>query len=314
MNTFEDMSSNRILVLVSGALGVVAFFLPWYLYANGVSMFDVARHALGLNFQDNFPGDFLLAWLGLLAGIALIASAFLPAKKVADILSLIGSVVGLLFVLSIFVTLLATIAGGSTAFKGLNVVSVLGVGFWVAAVGFVVGLIGTLKGRKEEQEIKEKAQWPAEVVSASTSKKYERAEMDANTNNRAFIGGCLGLLGFFLPWVASAFIIGDSLFTYLTGGIASRVSWVELTCAILLLVGGAFALRMRRTAAAIILFSSLLGIAYALQAFFEQSAYTFQYSAGGDKWGGFLLLGVGFWFALIGFIFALTGGLKGLEN
>jgi|GEM_PF-2273135 len=138
--------------------------------------------------------------------------------------------------------------------------------------------------------------------------------MDANTNNRAFVGGCLGVLGFFLPWVASAFIIGDSLFTYLTGGVAERVPWVELLCAVLLLVGGAFAIKMRRTAATIILFSSLVGIAFALQAFFEQVAFTYQYSTGGDKLGGFLLLGVGFWAALIGFIYALTGGLKGLAR
>jgi len=170
MNILEDMPSSRILVLVSGAIGVVAFFLPWYLYANGVSLLSVATYTSGPNFKEVFPGEFLLTWLEFVAGVALIVSAFLPAKKVADNMSLIGAVVGLLFALYIFSTLLATIASGATVFGGLNVLSVLGIGFWMAVVGFIAGLISTLKGRRAAQGNEEQVEWPAEVVSASPSK------------------------------------------------------------------------------------------------------------------------------------------------
>ncbi len=139
--------------------------------------------------------------------------------------------------------------------------------------------------------------------------------MNTNTNNRAIAGGCFGVLAFFFPWAASAFILGSSLFTLLgNSSFYGQPAWLELVCAVLLILGGTFALRKPRTAAFIILVSALLGFGILLQSFMYQVAYTAQHSTGGDQWGGFLLLGVGFWLAALGFIMAFTGGRAALKD
>ncbi len=139
--------------------------------------------------------------------------------------------------------------------------------------------------------------------------------MNTNTNNLAIGGGCLGVLAFILPWTASAFIIGTSLFTFLSDkAFPGQPAWLELLCAALLILAGSLALKKPRTAALVILCSALIGVGILLQTFVYQIAYTAQYSSGGDRWGGFLLLGVGFWFAVLGFFMALMGSRAVLKE
>lgn len=136
--------------------------------------------------------------------------------------------------------------------------------------------------------------------------------MEKSINNRAILGGCLGFIAYFLPWVAVAFILGSNLASLASGG--SRVFFLELLAALALMVFGILVPRLGRIANALIVFCALLGVAFLLHIFFQEFFTALALDQGSQQWGGFLLLGVGFWLAVVGFILALTGGIKGLTE
>lgn len=135
--------------------------------------------------------------------------------------------------------------------------------------------------------------------------------MNKNINNRAVLGGCLGFIAYFLPWIAVAFIVGSSLASLAGNG--SKVFYLELLAALALIVFGVLAPRLGKLAHAIIVFAALLGIAFLLHIFFQEFFTAAALDQGSQQWGGFLLLGIGFWLAAIGYIVALVGGIKGLS-
>jgi hypothetical protein len=171
-NFLEDMRSSSIVVLASGAVGIVAFFLPWHVAPNGISLLGSALQSGSASAQALFPGGFILAWIEVIAAVALIASPFLVSskRKLADLLALAGGVLGVLFLLYVFVTALVAVGNGNAAAAGRNVFLLLGVGFWIAFVGFISGVLGAYAGLKEPAGSVERAQWPAEMVSTSASK------------------------------------------------------------------------------------------------------------------------------------------------
>lgn len=136
--------------------------------------------------------------------------------------------------------------------------------------------------------------------------------MNKSINNRAIFGGCLGFVAYFLPWVSVAFILGSSPSALVSNG--SNVFSLEILAALALLVFGVLAPRLGKLANAIIVFASLLGVAFLLHIFFYEFFTAFSLAQGTNKWGGFALLGVGFWLAAIGFITSLVGGIKGLAE
>ena len=136
--------------------------------------------------------------------------------------------------------------------------------------------------------------------------------MNKNINNRAVLGGCLGFIAFFLPWIAVAFIVGSNLATLAGNG--AKVFYLELLAALALIVFGVLVPRLGRIANVLIVFAALLGIAFLLHIFFQEFFTALALDKGSQQWGGFLLLGLGFWLAAIGYIVALLGGLKGLRE
>jgi hypothetical protein len=136
--------------------------------------------------------------------------------------------------------------------------------------------------------------------------------MDKSINNRAILGGCLGFVSYFLPWVSVAFILGSNLSTLASNG--ARVFYLELLAALALLVFGVLVPRLGKLANALIVFASLVGVAFLLHIFFQEFFTALAIDKGAQQWGGFLLLGVGFWLAAVGFIASLVGGIKGLTQ
>ncbi len=171
-NILENMRSSSILVLAGGVLGIVAFFLPWHLVPDGLSLLGSATQAGNASAQDLFPGGIALAWLDVLAALILLVAPFLvsSSRKLADMLGLVGAALGLLLILYVFVTALIATTSGNAAAGGRNVFLVLGVGFWVALVGFLIGLFAALAGRREAVGSVERASWPVEMAGASASK------------------------------------------------------------------------------------------------------------------------------------------------
>ncbi len=170
-NLLEDMRSSSLMILASGVVGIIAFFLPWHLVPGGLSLLGSAIGAGSASAQALFPGGIALAWLEVLASAMLIASPFMASssRKLSGRLALAGAALGLLLTLYVFVMALIAAIGGSEAVAGQNVFLLLGLGFWAALVGFIAGLLTALAGRREAAESFERANWPVEMVGASAS-------------------------------------------------------------------------------------------------------------------------------------------------
>ena len=110
----------RIPNLVAGAATLICFlFLP-YVDFMGVSVSVI----------DLFGELGLLGWLPILAGIAIIIGSITDNKM----LMLVGSIVGAAaMILDMFVS--------SSKMLGASIFDVLGFGFWLALVGFIVSII-----------------------------------------------------------------------------------------------------------------------------------------------------------------------------
>lgn len=110
----------RIPNLVAGAATLICFlFLP-YVDFMGVSVSVI----------DLFGELGLLGWLPILAGIAIIIGSIIDNKM----LMLVGSIVGAAaMILDMFVS--------SSKMLGASIFDVLGFGFWLALVGFIVSII-----------------------------------------------------------------------------------------------------------------------------------------------------------------------------
>ncbi len=144
------MKPSRIMELIGGAVGAVAFFLPWFSYlVISFSLYDIIRlsdsaNQLGSSSSSN---PYTLGWIEPIAGVALLIFALAAGKmgKSAHILSLISSLAGLGVVLYFFIKLQSSLGSSTT----VSITSVLGIGFWVAVAAFLLGLVGAIKGMGE---------------------------------------------------------------------------------------------------------------------------------------------------------------------
>ncbi len=147
------MKTSRVLALIGGGLGLLAFFLPWvsFLFVS-ISLYDIVK--LAGNFgqsQALFNGQGALIWLEPIVSGALLLFALLAGSmgKSAHILNLLAALVGLGGLVYIFAEIQSALSSSSVT-TGTSATSLLGIGFWAAGLAFLLGLIGAIMGLKEQ--------------------------------------------------------------------------------------------------------------------------------------------------------------------
>jgi hypothetical protein len=146
------MKTSRVLELVGGGLGLLAFFLPWISFIISISLFDLVRLASSFGqSQQLFSGQGLLIWLEPVAAGVLLLFALLAGSmgKGAHGLNLIASLAGLGFLIYIFISIQSSLSNSSVT-SGVSATSLLGIGFWAAGIAFVLGLIGSIMSLGEK--------------------------------------------------------------------------------------------------------------------------------------------------------------------
>lgn len=116
--------NRNLLVLGGAALIVVGSFLPW-------------ASAGGMSFSGIDGGD---GWITLVLGLALGATALIPAAKNGMLI-----VAGIALALVVYELIDIMGAGG-----GAIEVSI-GIGIWIMLVGGIAGLVGAIQARKGEE-------------------------------------------------------------------------------------------------------------------------------------------------------------------
>ena len=78
------MSLKKLLLIITGAIGILGSFLPWY---------GISASAMGISFGESFNAFSLGGWLykvlailTILASVALILIAALPEKKIKSMI------------------------------------------------------------------------------------------------------------------------------------------------------------------------------------------------------------------------------------
>lgn len=175
LESLSDMKTTSIMALVGGVASALAFFLPWYLFFSGMSLLSLADGSQKLSFTAALTGQPALAWLELVAALVLIVAPLLAPTlgKTADIIVLVGALIGLGFVLYLFIDIVSAFGALKAAPPGTdpNFIAILqsyvrpltsiagavflGVGFWLATVGYVTGLIAAIRALTR----KPKANW-----------------------------------------------------------------------------------------------------------------------------------------------------------
>jgi hypothetical protein len=165
LNSLSEMKATSIIALVGGVASALAFVLPWYLFFSGMSLLAIADGSETLSFQAALKGAPALAWIELVAAVIVIVGPMLVSVigKRAEILTLVGSAIGLLFVLYLFIDIISAFGALSAPPPGTdpNFIAILneyvrpitsmagpvflGVGFWMATVGFTTALIASLR-------------------------------------------------------------------------------------------------------------------------------------------------------------------------
>ncbi len=140
-SSFANLSTGISLALIGGSLSLLAFFLPWvnFIIIN-ISLFSILTT---YSQASNTPGLWL-GWLEPICAGGLILLALNAAKmgKKAHEWNLAASVVGLGLLIYVFVLL-------SDNPQGISPTSYLDIGYWLAGVGFVLGVVGAIKGQSE---------------------------------------------------------------------------------------------------------------------------------------------------------------------
>jgi len=142
------MKPSRILALIGGLLAGVAFFLPIFsFFGFSISGFDIVRSTT--NEVGDLSNQAFLYWLQPIAAIALIVFALLAANmgKAAHGINLVAALVGIGVLIYVFVRIQSSLSGST--FSGASAASFLGIGFWIAAAAFILGLVGAIMGLAE---------------------------------------------------------------------------------------------------------------------------------------------------------------------
>ncbi len=128
------------LAIFGGCLGLVAFLLPWV----GVA-FIVGNNLLGALLNGQSPGIFALT--EPIGALMMMIFGVLAAKlgRPAVILTFVGALLGIALLLFTLVQQFSLAFTSNTGAEKFGGILFLGIGFWIAAVGFILGLVSSLR-------------------------------------------------------------------------------------------------------------------------------------------------------------------------
>lgn len=306
-----DVIKPSTLLLAGGLLAGIAFFLPFFpasaaggVFGPGESLEQGLQQGLG-HVRITSLGDFVVFAMSVVfqlftvaTPVLLIAGGWLAPRigRAALVWSLSDAVAALSYLLQYAIILSVLYQ----AFEGLSLgdsLQMLRVGFWLTALGCVLGVIGALVGWRELSRL---AGAQSQGAPASGQGLRIRPEMLL-----VLCGGLAAACGFFIapylntPSGGQTFAQG-SLFDFikLSYGYLWFV-WPEVVMAVALLVCGLRALRGGQGAYMGSLSGALIGLPFLL---------------GEDYLFSPVYIGTGHWLAVIGCVLGVIGALVGLRE
>ena len=297
------MKRSNLVVLAGGLLAAVAVFLPFFLSQPGAGLFGPGTSqlkALQIAFSPQrfrfVPTLFLLMeeaslLFEPLGAVLLLISGVLAFRlgRSALVLGVIGGVLSLTYI--IWVTLFDSLATFSAG-HGLDVgktAQLLGIGWWLATIGSVLGWMGALLGWLRQS--------PAQGIPAGG-----RVFRFSASALLLAAGGLALLIGFFFPF--HSWLLKESLFDLLLLPGYPYILWPDLLAMLLLVVSGVIAFTGRKGAYLGGLIGALVGAAFLV------------------LFTGFIIYAAsvlpelqpkpGYWLMVAGCVLGLVGALLGL--
>lgn len=296
------MKWHHLLVLAGGLLAAVAFYQPFLLVSSAAGVFGPGYSLSNLlPFVGPGPGFSLLC--EPCAAFLLLLFGWRAPKmgRAASVGSVSGAVVGLAFLLVYFTSDYA-LAHASGLTVGEDV-QLFGRGYWLAALGCGLGLIGGLVGWRGRPALAAPALPQAREPAARRGPRLRPALL--------VVGGGLALVaGFFLPpfFTPSPFfplpMESGSLFERLHQPDGWLLTWLEPLAALLVLLFGLLALSGRPGAYLGSLCSALLSLPFLVEIIPAPDLGASPF---------YEYLGVGYWLAVIGMLLGMGGALLGLR-
>lgn len=298
---------SALLIVIGGLVALVALFLPLGMQVgSGVSLYSLARQqgprSLTVWSYSQEP----------LAIVALIVFGLLSFKmgRTAYILSLLSALVGLELLLSAFSRFLSLfysnlitawehrLIDGMTAIKA--VLQFLEMGFWLAGLGFILGLVGAIVGLSYRPVMRETGQ-PALRMSQEQNSPLRLG------NVLAFCAGVVAVIVFFLPTPLET-LQGVGLLDSRQISLDLALAWPDLLGGVCLIVCSLLAMKMRKIVALCMLSGAVVGLIF--QLVIVVVAYAGDI-AGLDYNPD---IGVAQWLGLVAFIVGIIGALLELRR
>lgn len=137
------MNRSTLLVILGGILGAIAFFLPLLSYQGfSASLFDEVKNG------NQLTGTSAYLWIEPIASAVLILFGLLYAFQRRASEQAMGFLAGL-FGLGIMIYFYFQVQSDlSKAGIHVSTTTFLGIGFWIACVGFILGLAGSAIGNR----------------------------------------------------------------------------------------------------------------------------------------------------------------------
>jgi hypothetical protein len=260
-----QMKRSYLLVITGGLLAAVAFFLPFFvtprtgIFGPGDSLQSTFLDSLRLLYGESVSlfqmvMTLLIIVLEPLGAILLLASGLLVPRLGRSLYAwgLSGAVLSLTFLL----WYLSLLYGVYTAFQpGISVgyvLSYFGIGYWLAVIGGVLGVLGVLLGWLNDPA---QTAVPMQPLAGSV-----RRYAPLNRAGAALeLCACLLLIvGCFLPSFTP--VQRESLIDLLKLPNGYFILWPALLAIVLLLAGGLFAFTGRKGAHLVSLSGALIGL------------------------------------------------------
>jgi hypothetical protein len=138
-------TNSKNTVIITAAVLVVAFFMPWISVIIGISAWDIVFGVIGK--ELNNPVRFIAVFIPV-SGILLVHGAAFNNEKyvLPKTLLLLLPAISLIIVMSYLFSKINDVSG-LTASDVSNILQVMGIGFWLTAAGCIVLAVKGFSGR-----------------------------------------------------------------------------------------------------------------------------------------------------------------------